>query len=209
VRDPAAAFPLPSARDDATDRSAQPTALCRRQRDRLAGTGLIDMLTVAKSDTVVEQIRRGHADLGFAEGPASPKGLRSCVIGHDELVVVLRPDHPWAQRRRPVTAAELVGTRLVSREQGSGTREVLAAALSAALGPRVTLPVDLALSSTARSGRRYLPVPDLPCPATGRRRGPRVAPTGLAGVPASQRCTGHAPGPGEGGGWLRRLIGCS
>jgi DNA-binding transcriptional LysR family regulator len=63
-------------------------------------------------------------------------------------VVVIRPDHPWAQRRQPVTATELASTRLVSREQGSGTRNVLAAGLSAALGTRVTLPVELALSST-------------------------------------------------------------
>jgi DNA-binding transcriptional LysR family regulator len=106
-------------------------------------------LTVANSDTVVEQVRHGDADLGFVEGPASPKGLRSRVIGHDELAVVIRPDHPWAQRPQPVTSAELASTRLVSREQGSGTRKVLAAALSAALGTDVTLPVELALSSTA------------------------------------------------------------
>jgi hypothetical protein len=31
----------------------------------------------------------------------------------------------------------------------------------------------------------------------------------LAPVPASQRCTGHGPDPGEGGGWLRKLIGRS
>jgi DNA-binding transcriptional LysR family regulator len=107
------------------------------------------VLTVANSDTVVDQVRRGLADLGFVEGPASPKGLHSRVIGHDELAVVVRPDHPWARRRRPVSAAELASTRLVSREQGSGTREVLTAALSAALRTRVMLPVELALSSTA------------------------------------------------------------
>jgi molybdate transport repressor ModE-like protein len=106
-------------------------------------------LTVANSDTVVDQVRHGLADLGFVEGPASPKGLRSRVIGRDELVVVVRPDHAWARRQRPVSAVELAGTGLVSREQGSGTREVLTAALSAALGSRVTLPVELALSSTA------------------------------------------------------------
>jgi len=107
------------------------------------------VLTAANSEAVAEQVSRGLADLGFVEGPASPSGLRSLVIGHDELTVVTRPDHPWARRRDPVTPAELAATPLVSREQGSGTRDVLAAALSAALGGRVRLPVALALSTTA------------------------------------------------------------
>jgi molybdate transport repressor ModE-like protein len=107
------------------------------------------VLTAANSDTVVQQVRSGAADLGFVEGPTSPKSLRSRVIGHDELVVVVRPDHPWAQRRQPLSPGELAGTRLVSREEGSGTRYVLTAALSAALAHQVTMPVALALSSTA------------------------------------------------------------
>ena len=106
------------------------------------------VLTAANSDTVAEQVSSGDADLGFVEGPTSPQGLRSRVIGHDQLVVVVRPDHPWAGRRQPLSPVELASTRLASREEGSGTRNVLAAALSAALGRRVTMPVALALSST-------------------------------------------------------------
>ena len=107
------------------------------------------VLTAANSDTVTRQVRAGQADLGFVEGPARPKGLRSRVIGHDELVVIVRPDHPWARRRQPLEPAELAAASIVSREEGSGTRGVLTAALSAALGTRVTVPVALALSTTA------------------------------------------------------------
>lgn len=107
------------------------------------------VLTAANSDTVLKQVREGTADLGFVEGPGRPRGPRSRVIGHDELVVVVRPDHRWARRRQPVSAAELAAARLVNREPGSGTRNVLAAALSAALETRVRLPAELALSSTA------------------------------------------------------------
>jgi DNA-binding transcriptional LysR family regulator len=67
-------------------------------------------------------------------------------------VVVARPDHPWARRRDPVGPAELA-TPLVSREAGSGTRDVLAAAVSAALGRRVSMPVALALSTTTAAVR--------------------------------------------------------
>ena len=115
------------------------------------------VLTAANSETVAQQVRDGAADLGFVEGPTSPKGLRSRVIGHDELVVVVRPDHPWAKRRQPLSPGELAATRLVSREEGSGTRDALAAALTAALTPargeksasRAVPPATLALSTTA------------------------------------------------------------
>lgn len=120
-------------------------AMARRRGERAADV----VLTAANSETVADQVQRGAADLGFVEGPASPKGLHSRVIGHDELLVVVRPDHPWVRRRHPLSPAELAATRLVSREEGSGTRSVLTAALSAALGARVAMPVTLALSSTA------------------------------------------------------------
>ena len=132
------------------------------------------VLTAANSEAVAQQVREGRADLGFVEGPGRPKGLRSAVIGHDSLVVVVPPDHPWARRRQPLSPAELAATPLVSREEGSGTRDVLAAALAAALdtaavgpaavGParaekpparaesptaRAAVPVALALSTTA------------------------------------------------------------
>ena len=105
------------------------------------------LLTAANSDTVTAQVRAGAADLGFVEGPARPQGLHSRVIGHDELAVVVRPDHPWAQRREPLGPQELAAARIVSREEGSGTRDVLTAALSAALGTRVTMPVALDIAA--------------------------------------------------------------
>ncbi|HVB46387.1 MAG TPA: LysR family transcriptional regulator [Streptosporangiaceae bacterium] len=116
------------------------------------------VLTAANSETVAQQVRGGEADLGFVEGPTRPDGLRSRVIGHDELVVVVRPDHPWARRRQPLSPGELASARLVSREEGSGTRDALATALATALtataprrasAARTTAPAALALSTTA------------------------------------------------------------
>jgi molybdate transport repressor ModE-like protein len=108
------------------------------------------VLTATNSVTVIDRVRSGDADLGFTEGPTIPKGLRSKVIGHDELVVVVRPDHPWARRRHPVTPTELAGTPLVSREEGSGTRQALTVALANALGAATAgIPVTLVLSTTS------------------------------------------------------------
>ena len=111
------------------------------------------VLTAANSDTVTGRVRAGAADLGFVEGPASPAGLRSGVIGHDELVVVVRPDHAWARRREPLGPGDLAAARIVSREEGSGTRDVLTAALSAALagaGPAVLSELTVAEDIAAR-----------------------------------------------------------
>jgi molybdate transport repressor ModE-like protein len=93
------------------------------------------VLTAVNSDHVLAQVRSGEADLGFVEGPGIPHGLRSRVVAHDELVLVVRPDHPWTRRLQPVSALELNDTPLVAREAGSGTRDFLASALRKRLGP--------------------------------------------------------------------------
>jgi molybdate transport repressor ModE-like protein len=108
------------------------------------------MLTEGNSGTVIAQVTEGTADIGFTEGPHRPAGLRSRVIGHDRLAVVVAPGHPWARRRRPVTAAELDATPLVGREGGSGTRDTLSAALAAQLGQGTSqAPAALSVSTAA------------------------------------------------------------
>ncbi len=101
-------------------------------------TGPTDIeLTAVNSETAIAHVRDGRADLGFVEGPRVPSQVRSRVVAHDELVVVVASDHAWTRRRNPVTAAELAATPLVSREHGSGTREAFEGALVRCLGPDV------------------------------------------------------------------------
>jgi molybdate transport repressor ModE-like protein len=108
------------------------------------------ILTAANTDGVIMHVTDGAADLGFIESPSAPRSLRSRVIGHDRLIVVVPPGHPWARRRRPVSAAELAATALVSREGGSGTGQTLTAALTAALGPDAAqAPAALWVSTTS------------------------------------------------------------
>ncbi|GLZ81667.1 transcriptional regulator [Actinorhabdospora filicis] len=101
-------------------------------------------LAVANSAVVHELIRDEQADLGFVEGPGPVKGLRSAVVARDELVLVVAPKHRWA-RRQTLSPGELRETALICREEGSGTR----AALAAALGSEPVAPLLELASTTA------------------------------------------------------------
>jgi DNA-binding transcriptional LysR family regulator len=78
---------------------------------------------VGNSQQVADMIRERETELGFVEGPRVPHGLRTRVVGEDELVVVVAPGHPWTRRRRPLTLSTVAATPLILREPGSGTRD--------------------------------------------------------------------------------------
>ncbi|MFD3425998.1 LysR substrate-binding domain-containing protein [Nocardia fluminea] len=127
-------------------------------------------LEVENSTQVAGLVRDGTADLGFVEGPHPPAGLGSRVLGADDLVVVVAPDHPWAQRKTPVTLTELAGTALLWREPGSGTRETvwdLLATAAPPTGPAAELGSTGAIVAAARTGMapavlsRLIAAPDL------------------------------------------------
>ncbi|WP_282797324.1 LysR family transcriptional regulator [Streptomyces sp. CC224B] len=119
-------------------------------RARRPGTAVA--LLAGNSAQVAERLLGGHADLGFVEGLRVPAGLDAAVVGHDRLVVVTAPGHAWARRRAPVAAAELAGTPLILREEGSGTRQVLDAALGGLAAPLMELSSTTAVKSAAVSG---------------------------------------------------------
>ncbi|MFI6345946.1 LysR family transcriptional regulator [Streptomyces sp. NPDC050560] len=121
-----------------------------RDQQHLTGRPATNVeLTAANSVAVADAVAGGSADVGFVEGPRAPLGLRSRTVASDELLVVVAAGHPWARRTSPVTAARLAATPLVMREEGSGTREALAAALLDAVpGTPQAAPV-LELTGTA------------------------------------------------------------
>ena len=108
-------------------------------------------LQVVNSSRVCELVSREGVELGFVESPGGLRGLRSRVVASDRLILVVAPDHPWARRRRPVGAAELAATALISRESGSGTRETADRALVAAGFRPVTPLLELGSGTAVRS----------------------------------------------------------
>ncbi|GAA4526489.1 LysR substrate-binding domain-containing protein [Brachybacterium sp. AOP42-C2-15] len=98
-------------------------------------------LEVLNSTQVLAGVHDGHLQLGFVETPHLPRGVNAKTLREDELVVVVAPEHPWAERSRgmePLDPAELARTPLVVREGGSGTRDAFEELLpNAALTPPV------------------------------------------------------------------------
>ncbi|TCP50808.1 molybdate transport repressor ModE-like protein [Tamaricihabitans halophyticus] len=112
-------------------------------------------LQVANSAQVAQLVLDGEVDVGFVEGPNLPDGLSARTVGIDELRVVVAPGHPWARRRRPVSAATLANTSLVHREPGSGTRYTLEEVLGAhgeLAAPLFELSSTAAIKSAVEAG---------------------------------------------------------
>lgn len=97
-------------------------------------------LEVTNSATVLTRLADGLVDLGFVEGTEEKwPDMDSTVMAGDRLLVVVSPDHPWASQTAPVTGEQLACAELVIREEGSGTRQVLEAALAPWGGLRTRL----------------------------------------------------------------------
>ncbi|MDO0928521.1 LysR substrate-binding domain-containing protein [Streptomyces sp. TG1A-8] len=109
-------------------------------------------LLAGNSARVAELLLADEADPGLVEGLTVPAALDSAVVGHDRLIVVTAPAHPWARRRRPVTAGELAATPLILRERGSGTRQALDAALGGPARPLTELSSTTGVKASAVSG---------------------------------------------------------
>ena len=85
-------------------------------------------------------------DLGFIEGDSHLPSLVTDVCCNDELQVVCAPTHPLA-KAQAVTPKSLTEHAYISREPGSGTREVIDHYLQKAGVPPDSLQVVMELGS--------------------------------------------------------------
>ena len=86
--------------------------------------GVVPRLFVANSEAVQARIAERTIDLGFIEGDSQPGSLATDVCCADELRVVCAPTHPLA-KLDAVAPKALTEHAYISREPGSGTREVI------------------------------------------------------------------------------------
>ena len=89
-------------------------------------------LHIANSGVIEQRVRDGDVDLGVVGGHVLGPGERCVAAGlMDELLLITGRAHRWA-RRRYVGRAELAAERLLVREAGSATRQVMERALQQA-----------------------------------------------------------------------------
>ncbi|MHB1232829.1 MAG: LysR family transcriptional regulator [Burkholderiales bacterium] len=81
-------------------------------------------LTVANSETIELKVADHALDVGLIESPSHHPQLTSHVCCEDDLVAICSPKHQVA-KYESITPAQLAELPYVSRESGSGTREVV------------------------------------------------------------------------------------
>ena len=73
------------------------------------------------TDNAVQGLLSGELDLGIFVLPPSTNGLHVERLCRDELVVIVAPTHPWAQRRRRVQWSDLATQVLITYNRASET----------------------------------------------------------------------------------------
>lgn len=111
-------------------------------------------LSSYNTESIVRLLLDYKLDIALVEGPVSHERIQKRKWREDELIVVAAGNHPLAGRKR-LKAADLNEAVWVVREPGSGTREVIEAALAERqLHWRHTLEINstAAIKQTVASG---------------------------------------------------------
>ncbi len=112
------------------------------------------LLTVYNSQSVVQQIEKGYANLGFIEGPTQSSNVTVQAWQQDQLVVFSTPEIASKHNNR-LNSRNFNQYQWIVREQGSGTRAVLDAGLAQSavtLQQVMTLPRQVAIKQMVLAG---------------------------------------------------------
>ena len=86
-------------------------------------------LEIANTSVIQAMVLDDRLDLGLTEGFIAREQLVAEVVHYDQMLVIAAPSHPLRAFRQ-VRARELLNYPFISRERGSGTRDVIEAALA-------------------------------------------------------------------------------
>jgi DNA-binding transcriptional LysR family regulator len=92
--------------------------------------GLRTIAEIAPSHQLAAALAAHALDVGLVEAPVAHDDLLAAAFDSDELVLAVPAHHPWA-RRGTIRPDELAGEPLISREPGSGSREIVEGRLRA------------------------------------------------------------------------------
>jgi DNA-binding transcriptional LysR family regulator len=114
----------------------------RREHPRVHPT-----LISGNTEHIVEAVEKQKIALGFIEGPARSREVKTKPFLEDELVLIASTAHEWAERTS-VCCSEIASIPLLMRERGSGTRHVIELALERQGVKRNSLHIVMELDST-------------------------------------------------------------
>jgi DNA-binding transcriptional LysR family regulator len=96
-----------------------------------AHPGIDLQLTSANTRDIARLMLAHELEIGLVEGPVEEEGLISEPWRTDVMELIVGPDHPFAREEQPIDPRRIADEILIVREPGSGSREVIAQALSA------------------------------------------------------------------------------
>lgn len=99
------------------------------------------------TEHIVEAVEKQKIALGFIEGPARSRDVKTKPFLEDELVLIAPTAHEWAERIS-VSCSEIASIPLLMRERGSGTRHVIELALERQGVKRNSMHIVMELDST-------------------------------------------------------------
>jgi DNA-binding transcriptional LysR family regulator len=96
----------------------------------------------ANTQAIAEMMIGHEIDIALVEGVVEEPGLSSEPWRTDAMVLIAAPSHPLSLTEAPTSLESLAGETLIVREQGSGSLQVVSAALQARkISPARTLEV--------------------------------------------------------------------
>ncbi len=104
-------------------------------------------LVVSNAKIITEKLNAGEVDIAMVSGDVSKQRFAVEPFLSDELVLIMSPAHPWAERRS-ITCTELMKEPLILREEGSGMRQIILKNLEEHCLKLDHLKISLVLGST-------------------------------------------------------------
>jgi DNA-binding transcriptional LysR family regulator len=104
-------------------------------------------LISGNTEQIVEAVEKQKIELGFIEGPARSREVKSEPFLEDELVLIASTAHEWAECAS-ISVSDLCSAPLLMRERGSGTRRVIEMALERQGIKRNSMRIVMELDST-------------------------------------------------------------
>ncbi len=85
-------------------------------------------LISGNTEQIVDAVEKQKIALGFIEGPARSRDVKTESFLEDEMVLIVSAAHEWAELKS-IPCSEIASASLLMRERGSGTRRVVEMAL--------------------------------------------------------------------------------